>query len=113
MAVGEIVKTWGKEIIIVNNSLYAAKLLLIDKGAYSSIHTHKEKDETFYCIEGEVLLVVEDKAYWLRPWAEPVRIKPSQRHMFVGVGKSKIVEVSTEDKDEDTVRITQSKPARV
>lgn len=107
----EIPKAWGKEIIIVNNNLYAGKLLLIDKGAYSSIHSHREKDETFYCIEGGVLLVVEDKAHWLRPGVDPIRIKPGQRHMFVGVAESKIIEVSTEDKNEDTVRLTKSKPS--
>lgn len=102
-------KTWGNEITIVNKS-YCGKILEIDKGAYSSIHMHPRKDETFLCLEGEVLLVVGDKAFWLKPWDEAVHVVPSEWHMFVGLEQSKMVEFSTIHEDSDVERRTESKP---
>ena len=46
----EVKKVWGKELWIVNCDKYCGKLLYLDKGATSSYHYHKEKQETFYVI---------------------------------------------------------------
>ena len=102
-------KAWGSELIVVNES-YGGKVLEIDKGAYSSVHAHPRKDETFLCIQGEVLLVVGEKAHWLKPWDEPVHIAPGQWHLFVGLEQSRVVEFSTTHEDEDVKRRTTSKP---
>lgn len=105
----EIKKAWGKELIVASKKQYAGKILVIDKGAVSSLHHHLEKDETMLCIDGEVLLVVNANAYWLRPYDDPVHILPGDWHMFVGVEKSKIAEFSTEHKEDDVERKTKSK----
>ena len=102
-------KAWGSELVVVNES-YCGKVLEIEKGAYSSVHAHPRKDETLLCIQGEVLLVVGDKACWLKPWDEPVHIAPREWHMFVGLEKSKVVEFSTVHEDSDVQRRTSSKP---
>jgi len=105
----ETKKTWGKELIIANSQRYAGKVLGINKEAVSSVHRHLVKDETMLCIEGNVLLVVGDRTYWLEPYSDPVHIPPGAWHMFVGLEDSKIVEVSTEHKEEDVKRVTRSK----
>jgi len=107
-ALKEIKKAWGKELIVVNNKDYAGKVLILDRGAVSSVHRH-EKDEVLLCIEGEVLLVVGEKAYWLKPYADPVHITPKSWHIFIGLEDSKLAEFSTEHKEEDVERRTESK----
>lgn len=108
----EVKKAWGKELIIINKE-YAGKVLVVDKGGVSSVHRHLEKDEVMLCIEGEVLLVVNDKAYWLKPYDEPVHIAPKNWHIFIGLENSKVVEVSTKDTEKDVERRTESKSGMV
>lgn len=113
MAMKEVKKAWGKELIVVNKKEYAGKVLVLDRRAVSSLHRHFDKDETFLCVEGEVLLVVDGRAYWLKPYDDPVHIAPKSWHMFLGLENSKIVEFSTEHREEDVERRTDSKAGSV
>lgn len=106
----EVKKVWGKEIWIVNCKEYCSKLLYLDKGAESSTHYHKAKQETFYVLEGQISLLVEDKFHILVAMkSEPVTIMPREIHKFRGVLDSVILEISTHHDDEDVVRLTESK----
>ena len=49
-------KVWGSEEWIVNNDKYCGKILNLKKGFRGSVHHHKNKNETFYLLEGRVLL---------------------------------------------------------
>ncbi|GAI09553.1 unnamed protein product, partial [marine sediment metagenome] len=64
----EVEKVWGNEVWIVNCPLYCGKFLYLDKGAESSYHYHKEKQETFYCLKGQVALTIEGRDYMLNPF---------------------------------------------
>ncbi|KKM20313.1 hypothetical protein LCGC14_1646680 [marine sediment metagenome] len=101
-------KTWGEEIIIINDE-YCSKLLILDRDAKSSYHYHKKKRETFYCIEGYATLTVEGKEYMLAPFTRPKTIEPGELHRFEGITQAVILEVSTHHEDEDVVRIEDSK----
>jgi len=101
-------KVWGQEIWLVNNESYCCKLLEIAEGAQGSYHYHKEKKETFWCIEGEVLLIVEDKKYDLHQMASPKTIMPGEKHSIYGFADSVIIEVSTPHSEEDVVRLSKS-----
>ncbi len=46
-------KVWGREEWLVNTDKYCGKFLNVDKGYRSSIHHHRNKDETFYLLEGK------------------------------------------------------------
>lgn len=106
----EVKKVWGKELIIVNNEKYCGKLLYLDKGAESSLHKHLVKQETFFSVEGQVALTIEGKDYMLNPYSRPKTIEPGQVHSFGGITSAVIIEFSTHDSPEDTLRVTQSKP---
>jgi len=108
----QVKKVWGKELTVVNKE-YAGKVLVIDKGAISSLHRHLVKDEVMLCIEGEVLLVLDDKTYWLKPYDDPVHIVPKSWHMFLGLENSRVAEFSTKHKDEDVERRTQSRSSPI
>uniref|UniRef100_A0A6M3LIY8 Putative cupin domain-containing protein n=1 Tax=viral metagenome TaxID=1070528 RepID=A0A6M3LIY8_9ZZZZ len=105
----EVQKVWGKEVWVVNCEEYCGKLLYVDKGAVSSEHYHKVKQETFCCIQGQVELQVGDRHYYLEPLSEAVTIMPKQVHCFKGVAnKSILMEVSTIHSDKDVFRNTES-----
>lgn len=107
-AFNEVEKVWGEEIWLVNRPEYCGKLLVLDKGAQSSYHYHKKKQETFYCIEGYAVLTVEDKEYMLAPFARPKTIFPNEKHMFRGITEAVILEVSTQHDEADVYRLTES-----
>lgn len=102
-------KVWGEEFWLVNSDRYCGKLLTINKGAESSYHYHKEKEETFYCLYGQVGLTVEGKDYMLNPFSRPKTIEAGEKHCFTGLAESVILEVSTHHDDKDTIRLTESK----
>jgi len=104
----EVKKRWGRERWIVNCRLYCSKLIYLDKGAQSSYHYHKKKQETFYCLDGQASLRVNDRDYLINPFARPKTIKPGMRHSFFGLTKAIILEVSTMHDDKDVYRITES-----
>lgn len=105
-------KFWGFEIILVNRKEYCGKLLLLNKGASSSLHCHKVKQETFYCLEGQAILMVEGKTYDLNPMASAKTIFPNEYHKFEGVSRTAILEISTHHNDSDVERKELSKSGR-
>ena len=101
-------KTWGYEIWFENNELYCGKEIVCLHGEWSSkgkYHYHPIKDETFWVIEGTLILDIEGKEILLTH-PSCYRIKPGVRHRFKAAGEyCKFIEVSTTHKDDDTVRV--------
>jgi len=99
-------KDWGSEFWLVNNELYCAKILNCN-GNWSSngrYHYHKNKDETFIVMSGEILLDVEGEELVLKE-LESYRIKPKVRHRFKGLPEGQVLEVSTHHEDSDSIYV--------
>ena len=105
----EVKKVWGSEFWVVNCDKYCGKFLYLDKGATSSYHYHKEKQETFSILRGQIKLTIEGRDYMLYPFSESVTIMPNQKHKFFGITDAKILEVSTQHNDKDVYRLEESK----
>jgi quercetin dioxygenase-like cupin family protein len=105
----EVIKVWGCEVWLVNEPEYCAKILKIDKGAFSSFHRHLRKKETFIVKDGEVNLEydLEGNFVRLKP-GESWTIEPGTYHRFRGIWNSEILEVSTHHDDVDVQRLTES-----
>lgn len=103
MAEKNVKKVWGSEEWIVNTEEYCGKILNLNKGFRCSMHYHKNKDETFYIIEGKVLLEHDGKMKILKT-GDIQRIEPGQKHRFTGLKNSKIIEFSTYHEDSDSYR---------
>lgn len=99
-------KAWGSEQWVVNDT-YCGKIMLLKKGFRCSIHYHKIKDETFYILEGKMLLELEGEKAIMKP-GEVIRIKPGQKHRFTALEDTRFIEFSTHHEDEDSYRDTQS-----
>jgi len=101
-------KVWGREKWIVNCPDYCGKLLLVHKGASSSLHYHPKKKETFYVLEGKARLTVGNKEV-----STPITIEPNTPHRFYGITDTVILEVSTFHSDDDVVRMEESQGASI
>ena len=101
-------KLWGSEEWIVNRT-YCGKILNLKKGFRGSIHYHKIKDETFYLLEGKVLLELgEELSKTTMKPGDSIILEPGTKHRFTPLEDSKIIEFSTHHDDEDTYRDTQA-----
>lgn len=105
-------KVWGYEVWLVNRPEYCGKFLLVNRDAESSYHCHRQKTETFYCMEGQAILTVENEEYDLNPSARSKTIFPGEFHKFRALGKTALLEVSTHHDDNDVERKEDSKPGK-
>ncbi len=105
-------KSWGWEHWFVNNKLYCGKLLFVRKGDWSSngkYHYHKVKDETFFVIEGALILDYyendEFKSIALRRY-EKFHVPPGMKHRFTSFTDEgcKFIEASTTHREDDSYR---------
>lgn len=109
-------KEWGHEVNVVNNTLYAGKILTVNQGKHcSSFHYHDNKVETFYIIEGAIHLILyaddslsPDKLLFdgvMIP-GQTLTIECRQPHKFWGIEPiNRFIEFSTMDYPEDSIRI--------
>jgi mannose-6-phosphate isomerase len=102
-------KPWGYELIWAVTEHYAGKLLSVNAGHALSLQFHREKDESWYVLEGRAEL--EFAAAGEKTTSSEVvtpgaafRIKPGTVHRIRALEDTVIVEVSTPQLD-DVVRL--------
>lgn len=121
-------KGWGYEEWFANSPLYCGKLLFVKRRRKCSWHHHERKDETFYVVDGELILryvSAESMGAFIRNgWDEyevltspscfaEIRLRPGDKfhipvgmyHQFEGAQDTKVIEVSTQHFDEDSKRV--------
>ena len=107
---GFVEKGWGHELIWATNDKYCGKFLKFNKGAEFSMHFHREKDETWYVIDGEFIVqyidtsnaeLHEHKLVAGDTW----RNEPLSPHKVICVEEGTLIEVSTPDSVEDNYRV--------
>ena len=107
---GFVEKGWGHELIWATNDKYCGKLLKFNKGAKFSMHFHAEKDETWYVLDGQFIVLYIDtvdasiREAQLNP-GDTWRNKALLPHQIVCVSEGTIIEVSTPDSIEDNYRV--------
>jgi mannose-6-phosphate isomerase len=102
-------KPWGYEVIWAKTEAYAGKILFVRSGQALSLQFHREKDESWYVLDGRAELELGDAgnavtkrevitngaAFRFRPWTV---------HRIKAVDDTTILEVSTPQLD-DIVRL--------
>jgi len=107
---GFVEKGWGHEYIFATNELYCGKLLKFNQGAKFSMHFHKEKDETWYVLNGKFVVKLintttsEQYQHELNQ-GDTWRNKPLMIHQLICLEEGTIIEVSTPDSVEDNYRV--------
>ncbi len=84
----------GAIIIDVINREYCKKLIIQLPGQFHPLHYHKQKEETFQALWGELLIKIDDEEKILRP-GDQVTVMPEQRHSFTTKTGVIVEEVST------------------
>ena len=107
---GFVKKGWGHELIWSTNDKYCGKLLKFNKGAQFSMHFHREKDETWYVLDGKFMVEWIDTKDASRHKQElnqgdTWRNKPLFPHKIYCIMEGTIIEVSTPDSVEDNYRV--------
>jgi mannose-6-phosphate isomerase len=102
-------KPWGHELLWALSDRYAGKLLTVEAGHALSLQFHREKDESWYVLEGRAEL--EFAAAGEKTTSTEVvtpgaafRIKPGTVHRVRALEDTVILEVSTPHL-EDVVRL--------
>jgi len=107
---GFVEKGWGSELIWATNNKYCGKFLRFNKDAKFSMHFHKEKDETWYVLDGKFKVIWIDTSNAQRyekelvegdTWHNP----PLLPHQVICLEKGSLIEVSTTDSVEDNYRV--------
>lgn len=100
-----IEKPWGYEKIIETNPRYTVKILLMRKGHQCSYQYHEKKQETIYCLEGNLHILGEGTEKVLTA-GEYVTIPPFEKHRMKAVENDSLyLECSTSELD-DVIRIS-------
>ncbi len=101
-------KPWGSELIWAVTDTYAGKVITIHEGKRLSLQYHREKDESIFVIEGQLLLHLEGddgtiEVHTLQP-GDSAHVPPGRTHRFEAAVDTKLIEVSTAELD-DVVRL--------
>lgn len=96
-------KVWGSEEWVANNEEYCGKILNLKKGFRCSTHYHKKKHETFYILDGLVLMEVSGEQKVMKKGDVQV-IERGVKHRFTGLKDSRLAEFSTHHEEEDSYR---------
>ena len=116
-------KNWGKELWIVNKEQYCGKILYFHHHKRCSIHYHLEKDEVFYLLKGKIVIYYSDNDFTCKDAeatflpkslnkitllpGETFHVYPCLRHQMYALEDSELLEISTEHKEEDSVKVEQ------
>lgn len=105
----KVEKPWGHELIWAKAEDYAGKLLFVRSGQALSLQFHREKDESWYLLEGRAELELGQageavlKSEVVGPGAA-FRFRPGTVHRVRAIEDTTILEVSTPQLD-DIVRL--------
>tara|TARA_B000000609_G_scaffold151873_1_gene138694 strand:- start:39 stop:398 length:360 start_codon:yes stop_codon:yes gene_type:complete len=109
---GFVEKGWGHELIWATNDKYCGKLMKFNKGARFSMHFHKEKDESWYVLDGTFdLLTINTQDASVQKSrlskGDIWRNEPLLPHQLICLEEGTIIEVSTPDSVEDNYRVAK------
>ncbi|MEK6898068.1 MAG: hypothetical protein AABX28_01785 [Nanoarchaeota archaeon] len=111
----EILKIWGKEIIMENREEenYCGKQIHIKKGMRTSLHFHKIKLETLFVIQGRILMEMRENGHGhlqeiVLEENQGIYIPRGTIHRIGGLAESVIIENSTYHRDSDSNRIEKN-----
>ena len=101
-------KPWGYELIWAETDEYVGKILHVTAGEALSLQYHEVKDETFFLLEGQLLLQVglsiEDLSEYRMLEGQSFHMRSQTIHRMIAETDSDILEVSTPHLD-DVVRL--------
>lgn len=87
-------KPWGYERPLAEFRGVFLKELFFHKGKVGSLHYHKEKDEFFYIVRGEIRVRLNEQEVVLTA-GDTLHIAPGQQHRIYPIKDTLILELGT------------------
>jgi NDP-sugar pyrophosphorylase family protein len=103
-------KPWGYEKVLKLTDKMLEKELFLMEGYRTSLHHHKQRDETLHIVSGSGHIEFKNRKQKFRKGSK-IRIKPGTLHSLVAARNTLIREVSTPH-PEDVVRVKDFYPVR-
>jgi mannose-6-phosphate isomerase len=105
-------KPWGHELIWAHTDDYAGKILFVRAGESLSLQFHKEKDESWYVLDGRAELELGEVGKAVTKTevigaGAAFRFRPGTVHRIRAIEDTRILEASTAELD-DVVRLEDS-----
>jgi mannose-6-phosphate isomerase len=102
-------KPWGSELIWAVTDVYAGKILLVKEGESLSLQFHKEKDESWFVLDGRARLELGKPGEGVLgeeiiAAGQAFHFAPGTVHRLTALEDTRIIEVSTPQLD-DVVRL--------
>jgi len=97
---------YGTSMITFVNEDYCKKVIFQFKDQINPSHFHKEKEETFVMLFGELFVTVDEKDYELKQ-GDMLKIIPGQIHSFSSKSFAIFEEISTTHKPNDSFYIDE------
>ena len=97
-------KPWGYEKVLVRTEKYMTKELYIKENESTSLHYHKEKDETLHIQSGSLAVEFDGGDKKIFQKNSTFRITPNMIHRLIALENTLLQEVSTPQLD-DTIRV--------
>ena len=100
-------KVWGERWLIRQDSTHAVSYLKIDKGYECSFHSHQEKYNLFVVLSGGIAVIVEQSDHNSTVYlteGQSFTTKPGERHKFVGIDDSEVIEEMYVEYREDDIQ---------
>ena len=85
---------YGLVMATVVNRDYCKKILIVFPNQTNPEHFHKIKEESFYCLSGEVVLTIEDQVLVLKP-GDLALIPVGKKHTIFSPGGAVVEEISS------------------
>ncbi len=84
-------RPWGKFEQFSHNEKSTVKIITVNDGAKLSLQSHKNRDEAWVVLDGNIKIVLDDKTYDTKP-GDRFEIKRGQKHRLIGPGR--VLEIS-------------------
>lgn len=104
-------KNWGGETILCNNEEFCGKLLTFRAGGKFSMHSHRDKREVWWFLEGEMILhyINPADATWHSTYlaqGDVIEIPRMLPHQLEAREDCRVVEFSTHHEESDSYRVS-------
>ena len=93
-------RTWGKFAQFSHNDKSTVKIITVNNGAKLSLQSHKNRDEMWIVLDGNIKIVLDDQTYETKPGVL-CEIKRVQKRRLIGPGR--FLEISDGNFDENDI----------
>jgi len=101
-----IIKPWGKEVILQYSNFYCIKKLYLNKGHSISLQYHNNKDESWYILSGHGNVILNNiaKSFFVQN-NDFIHIPKRTVHRIEAIEDIIILEISSSSNKNDIVRL--------